>query len=142
MTFPYGRPYNICPAYGVDNTPDPLNWDNITWNTITGDIQSKQITGITSGIYIQIQPGTGSDPTLYYRIDNSQITGTQNNNPPSSPWASITSDTTVIVSGNQWLSFTCHSSFGNNTRTAKIINKSDGNNTELDMFNYIATTDV
>jgi hypothetical protein len=113
MTFPFIRPMNIHPSAaggGIDNTPNAINWGNITWDntTLTGTIDSKQITGITSGIYLQIQPGTGSSPTLYYRVSDSQVTGSQTSNPPVSPWISIASNTNVIVSGNQWLSFTCN----------------------------------
>lgn len=140
MTFPYIRPYNI--YCGVDNTPNQLIWADITWDAGAfpqqGGITSQQITGITSGIYIQIQPGTGNTPTLYYQISANQITGTIASQPVS-PWTSATSNTTVIVSGNQWLSFTCHSdSFQEIQRTATIINLSDGNKT-LDSFFYSNT---
>lgn len=139
MTFPYIRPMNIHPSAagggGTDNTPNAINWGDINWDSTAGQgtIDSKQITGITSGIYLQIQPGTGSAPTLYYQVSASQITGTQNNSPPSSPWVSVTSNTTVIVSGNQWLSFTCYLDGGG--RTATVVNQSDGNAT-LDTFSY------
>jgi hypothetical protein len=141
VTFPFIRPRNIHPSSagggGADNTPNTVNWENITWDgtSLVGTIQSKQITGITSGIYLQIQPGTGSDPDLYYQISASQVTGSQTNQPPSSPWTLVSSNTNVIVSGNQWLSFTCHDTAGFGNRTATVINQSDGNAT-LDTFAY------
>jgi hypothetical protein len=144
MTFPYIRPYNIHnsssfipPVEEYDNTPDSINWGAITWNTGggPGTIDSKQITGISSGILLEIQPGSGSCPDLYYRISSSQITGTQTNDPPSAPWSIVSSGTTVIVSGDQWLSFTCHGSFGLCNRTATVINKSD-EDAVLDTFTY------
>lgn len=129
MTFPYIRPYNIHTS--VDNTPNNITWQNVVWTDLTSaNITSKQITGITSGIYIQIQPGAGSaPPTLYYQISTNQVTGTITSQ-PTSPWASVTSNTTVIVSGNQWLSFTCHGDvggFNDVTRIATAVNLSDNN---------------
>lgn len=142
MTFPYVRPLNIHPpaAGGADNTPNSVNWGEITWSTFggPGTIESKQITGISSEILLEIQPGPGSCPKLYYRISSSQITGTQTDDPPSAPWSIVSSNTTVTVSGNQWLSFTCHDPFGFCARTATIVNKSD-EDAVLDTFGYSLT---
>lgn len=142
MTFPYIRPYSIhpsSPAGGTDNTPNAVNWSNIVWDgaLMQGDIASQQITGISNSINLQIQPGTGSDPILYYQIGSSNLSGSHILNPPSSPWIAVTSNTTVTVNNNQWLSFLCHG-VNIGIRTATIVNTSDSNQT-LDTFTYEAT---
>lgn len=138
MTFPYIRPFNIYPSTaggGADNTPNAVNWSDIQWEPVLpeGTITSKQITGISSSINIQIQPGNGFGATLYYQIGSSDLTDFHYLDPPSSPWISVTSNTTISVNNNQWLSFLCHGANGEGTAT--IVNISDSNQT-LDTFNY------
>jgi hypothetical protein len=144
MTFPFIRPYNIFPSQagggGTDNTPNTVNWTDFSYDdgSSQGGIVSQQITGITSGIYVRIQPGTGSSPELYYQIGSSNLAGTRSG-APSSPWSLLSSNTDVIVSGNQWLSFTCFGA-GFSSRNGTVLNLSDGNAT-LDTFTYqIITT--
>ena len=121
-------------AGGTDVTPNAVNWADVVYDFGLGTcgVESKQITGISSSISIEIQPGTGTEPVLYYQITSSQVTGTTTGT-PSSPWVAVTSNTTVSINNNQWLSFVCNNT--GDTRTATIINTSDGNAT-LDTFNY------
>jgi hypothetical protein len=139
MPFPFIRPLNIHPSVQSGDTPNSVDWSDITFDDFSskGLITSQQITGIAGSINIEIQPGTGSAPTLYYQISASQVTGEVSGS-PSSPWISVTSNTTVAVSNNEWLSFVCYG-FGFGSRNATIVNKSDGDTT-LDTFTYYIVT--
>ena len=136
--FSMARPFIIHPsspaASGSDFIPNAVSWADVVYDLgpNTCPVESKQITGISSSINIEIQPGAGSFPVLYYQISASQVTGTTTGS-PSSPWVSVTSNTTVSASNNQWLSFVCNNT--GTTRTATIVNVSNGNTT-LDTFNY------
>lgn len=144
MTFPYVRPYNIHPSVagggGTDNTPDAVNWENITYDVsaVTSTITSKQITGVTSGIYLNLA-GQTSNPNilLYYRVDSTEQTGTVVTDPaPSSPWVQIAEGspgTTFPVNNNQWVSFAGWAAAKNASEQQNVYNASD-NNTLLDSF--------
>lgn len=138
MTFPYIRIYNIRPSI-IGNTPNAVNWPTIIHNLSgnNANITSLQITGINSSINIEIQPGTGADIILYYRISASQISGALTDIPVS-PWLAVTSNTVIAVSNNQWLSFTAwDNAIAEASRIATLVNQSDGNTT-LDTFTYIS----
>jgi len=136
--FSMARPFIIHPsspaASGNDVIPNAVNWADLVYDNDanTCAVESKQITGISSSINIEIQPGAGSFPVLYYQISSSQVTGTTTGS-PSSPWVSVASNTTISINNNQWLSFVCNNTGSN--RTATIVNTSNGNTT-LDTFNY------
>lgn len=121
-------------AGGADVTPNAVNWADVVYDLGPNacGVESKQITGISSSISIEIQPGAGASPVLYYQITSSQVTGTTTGT-PSSPWTAVTSNTTVSINNNEWLSFVCNNT--GTTRVATIVNTSNGNAT-LDTFNY------
>lgn len=132
---------NIHPSSsgGSDNTPNTVDWVGIEWdiNSSSCPITSQQITGISSSINLFIsEEVTFPDLELYYRVDNSQITGSITSQ-PGSPWIQIQggSGTTFSVNNNQWVSFVCYTSSANDiaATTMTVINKSDNDN-PLDTF--------
>lgn len=137
----YIKSFNIRPPVSsVDNTPNSVNWENISWirSTGTGAITSKQISGISSSINLYTEEAvTNPDIKLYYRLDNSEQTGSITS-APSSPWIQVAESptgTTFSVDNNQWVSFCCHSTSTGKifATTITVINKSD-NDSSLDTF--------
>jgi hypothetical protein len=133
-TFTY---QSTCPA---DVTPCSVNWTTTTYSGVNDEanIVSQQITCINTPITLQIQPGSGSIPTLYYKITSTQQTGNVTGTPDGT-WTAVTANTNISVSNNQWLSFVAFTNPSNNgTRTATIVNISDSSTT-LDTFSYVST---
>ena len=133
-TFTY---QSTCPA---DVTPCSVNWTTTTYSGVNDEanIVSQQITCINTTITLQIQPGSGSIPTLYYKITSTQQTGNVSS-APDGTWTSVTSNTNISASNNQWLSFIAFTNPSNNgTRTATIVNITDSSTT-LDTFDYVST---
>lgn len=137
----YIKSFNIQPpGSSIDNTPDSVDWANISWirSTGTGAITSKQISGISTSINLYTQEAvTSPDIELYYRVDNSEQTGSITS-APSSPWVQVSESptgTTFSVNNNQWVSFCCYSTSANKifATTITITNKSD-NDAPLDTF--------
>jgi hypothetical protein len=128
---------STCPA---DVTPCSVNWTTTTYSGVNDEanIVSQQITCINTTITLQIQPGSGSIPTLYYKITSTQQTGNVSGTPDGT-WTPVGSNTNILVSNNQWLSFVAYTNPSNNgSRTATIVNVTDSNTT-LDTFTYDST---
>lgn len=140
LRIPFPRPVSGGGGGGTDNTPDAVNWEDITYDVsaVTSTITSKQITGVTSGIYLNLT-GQTSNPNviIYYRVDNTEQTGTVVTDPaPSSPWVQIAEaspGTTFPVNNNQWVSFAGWAAAKNASEQQDVYNASD-NNTLLDSF--------
>lgn len=133
-TFAY---QSTCPA---DVTPCSVNWTTTTYSGVNDEanIVSQQITCINTTITLQIQPGSGTIPTLYYKITSTQQTGNVSGTPDGT-WTAVTSNTNISVSNNQWLSFVSYTNPSNNgSRTATVVNVTDSNTT-LDTFTYDST---
>jgi len=126
-------------TFTADVTPCSVNWTTTTFNSFLAEanIVSQQITCINTTITLQIQPGSGSDPTLYYKITSTQQTGNVTGSPDGT-WTAVTSNTNISVSNNEWISFVANGTPFSGTRTATIVNVSDSSTT-LDTFNYVAT---
>jgi hypothetical protein len=126
-----------------DVTPNAVNWDDISWFTASlyGTISSKQITGIKNSIQLNLTEPvtTPDDVTLWYRVTDTEITGTQTDAPPTSPWIQIASGsgTTFTVKNNQWVSFTCYGANKLSPASVNVVNVSDGN-AVIDSFNIEA----
>ena len=135
---PFIKSFNIHPsASALDNVPDTVDWVGIQWSGGSCSVTSQQITGISSSINLFIsEEVTFPDLELYYRVDNSQITGSITSQ-PGSPWIQVQggSGTTFSVSNNQWVSFVCYTSSANDiaATTMTVINKSNNDN-PLDTF--------
>jgi hypothetical protein len=119
------------PTVTADNTPDAVNWGNIAWyiGDSFGTITSKQITGISNSINLNVSDFiTSPDAVLYYQVSNSEITGNITS-APTSPWQQVSEfGTTFSVNNNQWVSFCCYGT-GNtkNAETISVYNQSNSN---------------
>ncbi len=133
------KSFNIHPpTASADNVPDAVNWGDIIFYVSAnyGTITSKQITGISSSIDLNVTDFvTNPDIAMYYQVSNSEVTGTITG-APSSPWISIDDNpgTTFSVSNNQWVSFCCYGTAATkNADTVSVYNASDSNSL-LDTF--------
>jgi hypothetical protein len=110
-----------------------LDWANIVWYSGLGygTITSKQVSGLTStNLNIKVKASSVStgidDPTLWYQVTNTQITGNQTT-APGSPWLqiNINAGTTFNVNNNQWLSFVCYGPTKGSSITMEVRNASN-----------------
>jgi len=122
----------------VDNTPNAVDWTNISTGLGTIASIGQQITGIDSSIIIKLNATANGIATISY--------GTNTTNTTPSAWTQIGSgapfsgDTsTFSVSNNQWLFFQFTRHAFNNLTTVTIINTTD-NNTTLDTLTVNFTT--
>jgi hypothetical protein len=133
--------------YPSDRTPDPVNWNSITYDCETDscEVTSKQITGIDAQIFITVEGFVagvqdGGQPDLYYKIGNSEITGPITA-PPDNTWTKATTNPFFLpaVNNNQWISFTCYSPTGvDRTRTISVYIINPAIN--LDTFNITSVS--
>jgi len=121
-------------AAGNDVTPNSVDWSNIEWDDLNleGTVTSQQISGITSSITIKITRGSGA-ADLYYRVGNSNLTGTIFDAPFFVGYTLISNNGTFSVSNNQWVTFACYGEVNSFTTTVTVLNNSDGDAT-LDTF--------
>jgi hypothetical protein len=122
----------------LDKTPAAIDWSTVTFNSTDEEciVVGRQFTGIDQQISVQIQPGTGTNPTLHYQKTSTSLNGNTVTAFPTSPWVDVTANTTITIDAGEWLNFACSDSFqATSSRTATIVNVSDGNAT-LDTFNY------
>lgn len=135
---PFIKSFNIHPS-ALDNVPNAVDWVGIEWSISNSScpVTSQQITGISSSINLFISEAvTSPDLELYYRVDNSEVTGNITSQ-PGSPWIQVQggSGTTFSVNNNQWVSFVCYTSSTSDiaATTMTVINKSNNDN-PLDTF--------
>lgn len=122
-----------------DIIPDSVNWSDIKHYFGFGPIEftSKQITGINSNISLKINLAS-SDPLLYYKVTNNEITSVNPKSTPISDGYTQITDNNLIsnIANNQWITFRTYvleaESYGPTTVTVK--NNSD-NDSVLDTFN-------
>lgn len=115
------------PTDDLDVSPDPVEFSNVSFDDAEGEANatSVQVQGITSFVNLEIRPGPGSGATLYYNID-STLPVVPVGGPPSVEWTAVNANTTVSVADGEYLSFTCYDASPPNSRTAVILNLSDG----------------
>lgn len=137
---PFIKSFNIHPSSSGGGNNPVVNWTNITWNTSSslGTITSKQITGITGSIDLNISEETTAptDIKLYYRVDNSEVTGNITGQ-PGSPWIQVEggfTGTTFTVNNNQWVSFACWCNTTTSSADTMFVYNASDSNSLLDTF--------
>ena len=128
---PFAGPFNIQPPSVVNP-----NWADIQWSfgATSGTITSKTITYAATLRVVNL-----TDPSniqLFYRVSASEITGSQNGQPTTPPWAqvSVTPGSTFAVTAGQWISFTCYSISGVKIGPQTIEVRNNENNALIDTF--------
>lgn len=127
---------------GPDITPNPLNWQNISYSYVPVDIftyTTQQVTGINTTIQLRLQFTVSPSDSfrMYYKVDNSLPTFNTTLDPTFQGFTLILNNGVFSVTNGQYISFgllpILWSSPPTVSSTITIRNATDSN-TILDTF--------
>lgn len=129
----------------VDNTPNAVNWADIT--TSTGFLKpvgfryaysAKQITGVDTSITLRTVFTTTSYARLYYKIQSTSTVPANTSAPTSNGYTNILHNGTITVSNNEYVVFS--TTGGDNTNSVITVNNTSDSNATLDTFTATSTS--
>jgi len=121
---------------GGDNTPNAVNWSNVSQTGILKNnsyvYSAQQITGVSTSIILQVVFSNTAFDALRYKIQSTSTVPASNSSPLNNSYLQIFHNGTITVSNNEYLVFV--TSGGSGTSTTVTVNNTSDSNATLDTF--------